>query len=221
MHKQHIQRSAGYSGIAFVVVAIAGAALPGVPPDSTARTGEIADFLNAHRSMWLLSTWFALPAGVFFLWFAAGLNAYLRALREPDEALLSWGAAGAVAAVTMYFTFSAIQAALIYHSAAVGGSDFLRGGFDILNILAAYFFAPFAVFVGAASLNARRHGVLPRWISSLGFIAAAVDAVGTLAPLFRGGPLAPGGFFVVIGFVVPMLWITAISIALVRTPSSR
>ncbi len=221
MQKQHIQRSAGYGGIAFVVVAIAGAALPGVPPDSTARTGDIAAYLNAHRSAWILSTWFALPAGAFFLWFAAGLNAYLRALREPDEALLFWGTAGAVAAATMYFTFSAIQAALVYHTAPAGGSDFLRGGFDALNVLAAYFFAPFAIFVGAASLNARRHGVLPRWISSLGFIAVAVDAVGTLAPLFRTGPLAPGSFFVVIGFVAPMLWIIAISIAMVRTPLSR
>lgn len=221
MQKQHIQRSAGYGGIAFVVVAIAGAVLPSMPPDSTARMGEIAAYLNAHRSTWILSTWFALPAGAFFLWFAAGLNAYLLAVRDSDEALLSWGNAGAISAATMYFTLSAIQAALVYHKAPPGGSDFLRGGFDVLNILTAYFFAPLAVFVGAASLNARRHGALPRWITSLGFLAVAVDIIATLAPLFRAGPLAPGSYCVIVGFFVPMLWILAISIAMVRTPISR
>ncbi|MDQ6931771.1 MAG: hypothetical protein M3160_01205 [Candidatus Eremiobacteraeota bacterium] len=221
MQKQHIQRSAGYGGIAFVVLAIAGAALPGVPPDSTARVGEIAAYLDAHRSTWILSTWVALPAGAFFLWFAAGLNAYLREVKDSDEALLLWENAGAIAAATMYYTFSAIQAALVYHSAPAGGSSFLRGAFDVLNVLAAYFFAPLAIFVAAASLNARRHGALPRWIISLGFVAVAVDVIATLAPLFRAGPLAPGGFFVIIGFFVPMLWILAISIAMARTPLSR
>jgi len=216
-----MQRSAGYSGMAFVLLAIAGAALPGIPPDSTARAGQIAAFLNAHRSTWILSTWFALPAGAFFLWFAAGLNTNLRSVREPDEVLLSWGNAGAIAAATMYFTFSAIQAALIYHAAPIGGSDFVRGGFDVLNIMAAYFFAPFAIFVGAVSLNARRHRTLPRWINGLGLVAVAVDAIGTLAPLFRSGPLAPGGSYVVVGFFVPMLWIIAISIAMARTPLPR
>ncbi|MDQ6826244.1 MAG: hypothetical protein M3Z14_03480 [Candidatus Eremiobacteraeota bacterium] len=221
MQNQHIQRSTGYSGIAFVVVAVGGAVLPGIPPDSTAPGSEIAAFLNGHRTMWMLSTWLALPAVAFFLWFAAGLNTFLRTATEPDEALLSWGFAGAIAAATMYFVFSGIQCALIYHGIPTGGSDFMRGGFDVLNILASYFFAPFAIFVGAASLSVRRHHALPIWLSSLGFVAVAVDGIGTLAPFFRSGPLAPGAIYVVLGFFVPMIWIIAISLAMIRTPGMR
>jgi uncharacterized membrane protein YhdT len=87
--------------------------------------------------------------------------------------------------------------------------------------MVAYFFAPLAIFVGATSLNARRHGALRRWICTLGLVAVAVDTVGTLAPLFRTGPLAPGSWFVAVAFIVPMLWIAAISIAMVRTPAQR
>ena len=78
MYNQHVERSAGFAGIAFVIVLALAAALPGIPPLAAAAPREIGDYIATHRIMWLISAWLALPLSAFFLWFVVQLRAFLR-----------------------------------------------------------------------------------------------------------------------------------------------
>ena len=86
MYNPSAERSAGWSGLAFIALAIASTIVMGAqPPGVTASPAVIGAFLLAHNRGVLGWAWLGFPLAAFFLWFAAGLRASLRqAAGSPD-----------------------------------------------------------------------------------------------------------------------------------------
>ena len=77
MYSISAERSAGWSGLAFLVVVIMASVLAGTPPAMNATPATIAAFLSAHHQMAMVANWLVFPAAFFFLWFAVGVRADL------------------------------------------------------------------------------------------------------------------------------------------------
>ncbi|MDP9018261.1 MAG: hypothetical protein M3N19_08065, partial [Candidatus Eremiobacteraeota bacterium] len=163
MYNVRVERSAGYAGIAFVIISAIGLFLYGIPPLITWPASAIADFVIAHRGLWLFGAWLTLPESAFFFWFIVQLRAYLRTVPGLDDGLPSYMLMAGVAAGIMALMTAMLQATLGFRPNDIG-LPAVRLLFDTYTMSSVFIFIPLTVMVFAASHSARRHGTFPHWL---------------------------------------------------------
>ena len=220
MYNQHVERSAGFAGIAFVIVLALAAALPGTPPLAAAAPREIGDYIATHRIMWLISAWLALPLAAFFLWFVVQLRAFLRLAPQIDDGLPTYMLAAGVIAAAMLLVLASLQAAMTYPTSAGPAETLIvRALFYAFNEVATLLFMPLSVMVLATSQSGRRHASLPKEHVLFGYLTGLLLAVASLSIFYPGGFLALGGIgAAAIGLVPFGAWVVWTSLALIRAP---
>ncbi len=219
MYNQRVERSAGYAGIAFVVILVVAAVLPGIPPASEESPATIGAYMAAHRTAWLLANWLMFPGAVFFLWFAVQLRAYLRLAPQVDDGLPTYALAGAIATVAIQLAWAGLAMALAFHPAAALGDNAIRMLYDLYNLVGALFIAPLVATIFAVSHSGRRHASLPGGLVAWGYLTALLMAITTLSVFFTDGFLALGGLGSLLLAVVPfVVWTIWTSIVLIRAP---
>ena len=207
MRNKHMDRSAGYSGIAFIVITIAAFIIQGFPPSQA--PSAVADFIASRQTMWLVGAWLTLPGVALLLWFASGLNDYLRDAEGMEATLLRWAFAGALIGGMMAVLSAVVAVVMAYHPLAVALATPL---FDLSGMLATLGFFPSAWWIWGVSNCARRQGRWPMWVIWLGFLAALLSAAASLAGIFAGTPLA----FTLGQGIVSFVWIVVVSVILIR-----
>lgn len=221
MYDVHVERSAGYAGIAFVVLVLLGSFLPGVPPPPDAAPATVGAYLDAHRTMWQVAGWLVFPQLAFFLWFVVQLRAYLRLAPQIDDGLGTYLLVGGIVAAGFAALIGVSQVVLGFRAATDLGLPAIRVLYDIFNAAGALILGPAAIMMVAASNSGRRHASLPSGLVLLGYIAAIGAIVGTLSVFFQSGFLAMGGIgSVIVGLLPFALWILWSSIVLIRAPRS-
>ena len=191
MTQRHELRWGGFAGLAFLVLAFAGALLPGSPPKVTASASEITSYISDGKTQLLLSALlFAASAGLV-IWFTA---AFAEAIRERDErsdvhmALL----AGSVLVGGAIFVSAAGTAAMAY---GIDGrspelSVTLFQGLMVLNVMIGF---AAALPLGAAGIGVLRTKMLPDWLGYVGVATAAVSVLAAFAIFASSGAYVPGG----------------------------
>jgi hypothetical protein len=213
----HAVRSAGWSGIAFIVVVFISAFAPGVPPDLSATPAAIGAFFDAHRTLLILAGWLGFPAGAFFLWFAVGLYGFLRSARDSSDALPTFALAAGIAATAIAFASSAIQVALAVHPSADLGPQVVRIFYDFSLVTGTLLWAPIGLFMFAVAYSGLRHGSMPPLLGWFGYITAILCGVASLTVLWTTGPLALGGLGALVLGVAPLtLWTIATGVVMIR-----
>ncbi len=216
----------GVFGLAFVVLEIVGLVtfLVGGAPPSIADSAKFADYIGKNQTSLLIGEWLAGLAGPCFLIWLAGLRSVLRRAGEDWE----WAAAlffgtGIVAAATATVAGGILAGAVLdtttrTEPAAVKGL-FEAGGLIFGTVI-------WFVIALAAALTAfvtTRTRVLPSWTAWVGYAAAVLNLV-TTGSIFGGGE--PGGFYtatgfagVVIGLLPFLVWVTCLSVVMLRMPT--
>lgn len=123
MYNASAERSAGWSGLAFLAVAILGTfvmAGGAQPPAITAGANAIGAFVAAHARGILGWAWLGFPETAFFLWFAAGLRASLRQAAGSPDGLPLYGIMAAILAATISLMSNTLMTAL---ALAPAGTD--------------------------------------------------------------------------------------------------
>lgn len=221
MYDVHVERSAGYAGIAFVVLVLLGSFLPGIPPDPDAPIATVAAYLDAHHAMWQLAGWLVFPQLAFFLWFTVQLRAYLRLAPQIDDGLGTYLLVGGIVAAGLASLIGVSQLVLGFRTSADLGLPAIRGLYDVFNAAGALILGPCAIMMVAASQSGRRHASLPRGLVLFGYLAAIGAIIGTLSVFFRTGFFAMGGVgSVIVGLLPFAIWILWASMVLIKAPRS-
>lgn len=191
MSERHELRWGGFAGLAFIVLAIVGAILPGVPPRVTATSDTITSYVADGRNQMLLSALLYAAAAGLVIWFAA---AFAEAIREREErsdvhmALL----AGSVLVGGALFSYGAAFGVLAYVSPTVEAATTvaLFQGVMVLNTVIGF---AAALPLTAAGIGVLRTHLMPDWLGYLSLLAAGVSVLAGFGIFFDSGIYAPGG----------------------------
>ena len=187
-------------------------------PGTGATPGEVASFVDAHRSALLADM--VLTTVAVWLWLIFGVGVWLRLRKAEDgEGFLPAGfLAGLVGFVTLLFAGFAVFFVLVYRVPETPDPRLL---YDLWFGLLAILGAPTALALGSYAAAILRTGCLPRWTAWLAVVAALAHLV-LLASL-----LIPSGFFSLEGGVtiaIPatlFVWIVGASVALIAAPDPK
>jgi hypothetical protein len=213
----HAERSAGWSGLAFVVIVIVASLLyGGAPPGINASAAAIGAFLSAHHQIGLVGNWLSIPASFFFLWFAVGVRAHLAHSAGPGDGLPLYAISGAIASVAISLTSAAVLAVLLLTAVP---TDDLPGWWGLYMILGGpILIAATVVFVFAAAHSMRRHGSASQGLALYGYLTAFGGVLSTLSLLYPAGPMSVTGWVtLVLGLGLFAIWVIATSIWLIRS----
>ncbi|WP_037630563.1 MULTISPECIES: hypothetical protein [Streptomyces] len=168
-------RAAGLAGVVFALLLAATIVLfrLGIPDGADAVTA--LGFTDSARRQALRTALALVPfAGIFFLWFIGTIRAHVGAGEDRFLATVFLGS-GLVFTATMFGAAAAGSAVLVVsHPAGLppvpATWDF--GRHFAYTLMTEYATRMAAVFVSSMSVIGRRLGVLPRWLTLLGFLTA-------------------------------------------------
>lgn len=219
MYNVAVERSAGWSGIAFIIIVIVAAFLPGALPPPDTSPADVGAFIDAHHAMWMLAAWLNFPAVAFFLWWLIQLRAYLRLVPQIDDGLPTYMLAGGVVAAAIVIMIGTVQIVLGMRLSTERTPQIIGMLYDTFNALGAMIFIPSAVVVLAGSHSGRRHSSLPAPLVYLGYLATLGSAIATLSVFSTSGFMAIGGVgTLIIGLLPFAIWVIGVSIVLIRVP---
>lgn len=221
MYNVAVERSAGWSGIAFIIIVLVAAFLPGAPPPPDTPPATVGAFIDAHHATWMLAAWLTFPAVAFFLWWIVQLRAYLRLVPQVDDGLATYMLAGALVAAAIVVVTATVQIILGLRPSVERTPQIVGMLYDAFNAFGAMIFIPTAVVVLAGSHSGRRHQSLPPALVYFGYLATIGAAISTLSVFSLSGFMAIGGLgTIVIGLLPFAIWVIWTSVVLIRAPRS-
>jgi hypothetical protein len=219
MYNSSAERSAGWSGLAFIVLAIISTVVMGAqPPGVTAGSAAIGAFLLAHSRGVLGWAWLGFPLAAFFLWFAAGLRASLRQAAGSPDGLPLYAVMAAIVTVVIALMGNVLLGGLaLVPPGADDAGAFWAIGWLLVGPMTSM---TVAIFVFAVAHSMRRHGSAPQWLALYGYLTALGSAVASLSLFYTSGPMASNGLAtVILGPALFGIWMLVVSIRLIRTPA--
>jgi len=192
------------SGLAFLVLAVAGNALQGSTPALHGDPDAVADFYRDNSTAIAVGMMLSLISIFFLAWFLAALRHRL-ALAEGRDGWISplaWG--GGVATASLLAAGFALNSAGALRARESGitpdvAAVFYDSGLALVGLAGSI---AMAILLAATALIVLRFGALPRWF---GYVSAALAALGLVTP---------------VAFVLSLLfplWVAAAAILLMRT----
>ncbi|MFG2124838.1 hypothetical protein [Streptomyces sp. NPDC048710] len=170
-------RAAGLAGVLFALLLAAAIVLIrlGLPEGADAVSAQ--GFTDSARRGALQTALALVPfAGIFFLWFIGAVRAHVGAVEDRFLATVFLGS-GLVFTATMFGAAAAADAVLaLAHppGASPGLPTWDFGRHFAYTLMTGYAMRMAAVFVCSMSVIGHRLGVLPRWLSVLGFLTALI-----------------------------------------------
>jgi hypothetical protein len=206
---ERVERWLPLTGIAYVVLGIAGVVVAGDSPDFLPDGDEVVQYLTEDSGraigagvLWLLSM-------VPLLWFLGVLRSRLRVSEGGDDRL-TWTAVGAgIAGTALVAASTSIQISGALRADDDGGiaPDSAALVWDLGNILygvaAPVFFGVTVLAVGILSLW--RGGPFPAWLSWAGIVSAVIAFIPPISWVFI--------------FFLFNLWVLVAAILLLRRPA--
>ncbi|MEV6766356.1 hypothetical protein AB0N16_38175 [Streptomyces sp. NPDC051105] len=200
-------RSAGVAGIVFALLLAAAIVLIrlGIPQGADAVTTQAPD--PARRSAVQAALMLVPFAGIFFLWFIGAVRTHVGDSEDRFIATVFLGS-GLVFTATMFG--AAAAAAALLDTAHPAGTSPSRPTWDFgqhfaYTLMTGYAMRMAAVFVCSTSVIGHRLGILPRWLTVLGFLSTVVLLfVSSIVPwaelVFPAWSLLLSSYLVVAGF---------------------
>lgn len=173
------------TGVAFLLVVIAGFTISGEPPDPADDSArEIVDFYVDNKSSLMAGSFLRLAAALL-VFFGAYLREVLRVTAGGKDFLSTAAFAGALIIAVGFAFDGTINLAL-----AETAKDIDPVGVQALTALYHNDFIPFAVgsvvFLVGTGISVLQHGALPKWIGWIALVLAVIA-------------FTPIGFFAFIG----------------------
>ena len=213
------ERWSALGGIAFVVLILISAFIPGSPPKTSDSAAKIAKFVGDHPDALRWGAYIAASARCSS---SGGSGAVWRTLRraEGGEPRLTVVAIAGVVFGTALFAVNGVLLAMpaILGVKATGGPEGTKFFYVFATNLGAGGSIGVAVFVGAFSAVILRSGTMPKAIGFAGGLVAVLDLVGAASVSSTKDALFVIGF---IGFFATLLWVIAVSVLMYRGAGSK
>lgn len=171
-----------FSGVVFLVLAVAGNALQGSTPALHGDAGAVADFYNDKATAIALGMMLSLISVFFLAWFLAALGRHLRLAEDADGGLSSLAQAGGAATVALLAAGFALNSAGALRARESGIAPdvavvFYDSSLALTGLAAS---VAMAVLLSATAVITVRSGALPRWF---GWVSAVLAVVGIVTPV--------------------------------------
>jgi hypothetical protein len=207
---------AGLAGLVSIALGVAGVIIDEMwtIPGTGANAGELAGFVDAHRSALLVAVILTAAGVALWLIFGVGVWVWMRETASGGESFLSaCFLVGLVSFVTLLFAGFTSFLVLVYRAPAPSDPRLL---YDLAFGLLAMSGVPTALALGSYAAHVFRDGRLPGWTAWIAVVAALAN-LGLLASL-----VVRSGFFSLEGGVIIAIpgtlfvWVLATSIVLLR-----
>jgi hypothetical protein len=207
---------AGLAGVASIVLGIAGAIVDQMWkfPGTSATAGEIAGYVDSHRSALLVAMVLSTAAVGLWLVFGVGVWVWLREMAGSVSVLSVCFLVGLVSFVTLLLAGFTVAIVLFYRAPEASDPRLLYDlGFGLLAMSG----VPTALALGSYAAQVFQDRRLPRWTAWIAAMAALAH-LGLLASL-----VITSGFFSLEGAVIIAIpatlfaWIAGTSVVLLRT----
>jgi hypothetical protein len=205
------ERYAALGGIWFVVLSVVGALLPGAPPSTNDSVAKIAKYFSDHSGAIEAAQLLTGLAIIGLLWWFGSLWRLMVKAEDgrPRMAVVALG--GLALGITLGLASGAITSAVaLQHQDVAREAKF----FYILSIvlLASAGFG-LVVHIAAVTSLSYRTKLFGTWINIIGWIAALLFLIGTIA---SASDATAFGFIGLFAFLVWCLWIVLISLNMWR-----
>jgi hypothetical protein len=225
MENVHAERSAGWSVLCYVGVLVIATVLNNGMPGVDERASDTALFIDAHRYALLFGAWLTFPAVGFFLWFLVGLRTYLTAAPGRQEGLPTFAMIAGVLMTALSLFAVCLETVALYLAPDV----FARNGLEAIYNAFVFTqgglgYAPVAIFLFASAHSMRRHESAPRWLATIGYLAAIGAAIATLSIFFTSTDslMAPGQLGpAIFGAIPAAIWLVATGIVMIQNQGGR
>jgi hypothetical protein len=219
MDQQHLlssnsRRWQALNGVLFVTFFIAGDVLGGalavVPlPLPGAPATEVARYYVESQTAALAVGVVQILSAISLFVFAVCVSGFVRRIWSEGSALPNLTLTGGVLAATFLLVSALLALALAL--VAAGGDLALVGVLRSLNFLSGgtLHVASLGMFIGAASIVARRVKALPSWICWLGIVQATLATLSLVSLV-----VFPAAVFILIGRLLGFVWSIAVGLAL-------
>jgi hypothetical protein len=206
----------GIAGIAYVLVAIIAALLPGAPPQPDGKAISYQNYLIEHQSL-VTQAWLYSLAAALALMFAVSVRRILRTSGD-GEYLSELFLVGSAATAGLLVVAMAMQAVVTQRAEGLAAEVAYTVGVHFVGVLIGLWGFIVAATAFAYAFCVFAYGPLPRWTAYLAVLAFAVNLIATAGVFFRTGPFClEGGFSAWAPAVSILLWYLGTSIAMLRT----
>ncbi|MEU5535007.1 hypothetical protein [Streptomyces sp. NPDC020362] len=168
-------RAAGLAGVVFALLLATAIVLIRLGMPEGAEAVDAPVFASPGRRNAVQTAVALVPfAGIFFLWFVGAVRAHVGAVEDKFLATVFLGS-GIVFTATMFGAAAAAAAVLALghpSGAAPAPAAWDFGRHFAYTLMTGYAMRMAAVFVCSMSVIGHRLGVLPRWLTVLGFLTA-------------------------------------------------
>jgi hypothetical protein len=213
------QRSAGWAGVAFIVLLNAVLFAPGAPPKANQSAATIATSLGDDRTAILVGTFVAGLAAIAAIWFFAAVPAWVRAGRGSG-AMANAAAIGGMFALVLIILGLLLFFGVTFDAVVRGSLPTVRGLTDAGNATIEMSKFGTALFVGGLLAATRGTGLIPPLVRLWGAIAIPVALASAVALFSRAELTQFGGPIDLLGGGPAIAWILAVAILMTRRPSS-
>jgi hypothetical protein len=204
--------------MAYVLIALLGAALTGAPPGADGSSTGYQDYFIEKQDLLVVQAWLYALGVPFLLIFAVSVRRVLRGAGDGGflgELFL----VGQVAIATLLVGTMGMQVAFAQAADVLPAGVVSNVGVHSVAVVFGLLGFTTAMSAGAFAFCVFAHGVLPRWtayLASVAFVVCVLSTAGVFAG--TGTFLVEGGLSARVAAVSTLLWYLGTSFAMVRTP---
>ncbi|MGI5211734.1 hypothetical protein [Plantactinospora sp. CA-290183] len=202
-------------GFAILIVSVNAFLVPAGLPHTGAQTSDVVQFFTTERAAVGLASALAPIAWVLATLFGAGAVSVL--WPSDRERGTAWSLVGFAGVILQNITFAGVMAIrLALASGTTQDSGTTAGLWALHDALFVFNGTFLALAMTGLSVSGRRAGLLRRWHSGAGLLAAALQlGSAVLGPLVIDDP-GPVGLLGLVGWLIWVGWIVAYGITLIR-----
>jgi hypothetical protein len=206
------------NGVIAAVLFVISYVIYGSQPRVGASAEKLLSFYDGDGTRVLISTVVFGFATLCLMWFAAALASVLR-----DAGKGGWGTAATAASAAVgaiYFTVIALRAVLASSLAVPGNEQIASAVNDLSWVLKDFAWFPVAMLIMAGSFGLWRAGIFSNAAFGAGVTAMVLVLLGVTTLASDGFWAVDGGYSRFVPTLVMLVWITAVSVFLMRRSPS-
>jgi hypothetical protein len=211
-------RLGGVAGLGYVLISVAAAALPGVPPPADGNAITAQTYFVEHHQTLVSQAWLYGWAAPLMLMFAISVRRVLR--KSAGGYFGELFLLGTAMVAGLLLVAMAMQIAVVERADTLPAEVVFAVGVHFVGVLIGMWGFLMGAAAGAYAFSVFAYGALPKWTGCLAALTFVVDLAATAGVFFRTGPLClEGGFSAWAPAAALLLWYLGTSIALLRKPA--
>lgn len=213
MDDKQWEKLAALGGVAFVVLNVVGAITQGAPPTSGDTNDEVLKWFADNDSGIKIAACLGALSIIGLVWWFGSLWRRMSTAENGNHRLSVVALAGLAGSGALFAASTAVVAAVAIQVDEVS-ADAAKFFYVLSTVLLSMAGAFLVTHLAAVSALGLRTKFLPKWVSMLGLLSAALFLVSILGTTTDSDPIM---FFGFIGFITWSIWILGVVVHMWRT----